>query len=66
MSSGIDQLVEMWASDDQFREDFRAEPETAVKDRGISLSDDQWEAIRGLDAADMSDAELQERVNKEG
>jgi hypothetical protein len=64
--SGFDAVVERWSTDDQFREDFRANPEAAIEGAGITLSDEERESVRSFDASSLSDAELQERVSKCG
>jgi DNA-directed RNA polymerase specialized sigma24 family protein len=62
--SGFDTAVERWSADEQFREDFRADPEAAIDAAGITLSDEERETVRSFDLSGLSDAELQERVNK--
>jgi hypothetical protein len=64
--SGFDALVERWSTDEQFREDLRADPESAINNAGIALDDKEWETVRSFDASSLTDAELQERVNKCG
>lgn len=62
--SGFDTAVERWSADEQFREDFRADPEAAIDAAGIKLSDEERETLRSLNVSSLSDAELQERVSK--
>ena len=64
--SGFDDVIERWANDEQFRDDFRADPEAALRDSGIELTDEEWEAVRTTDTSAMDDAQLQERIAKEG
>ena len=47
--SGFDDVIERWANDEQFRDDFRADPEAALRDSGIELTDEEWEAVRTTD-----------------
>ena len=64
--SGFDQLIERWANDEQFREDFRADPEATLREAGVELSEEEWESVRTMDTSSMDDSELQERIAKEG
>jgi hypothetical protein len=62
--SGFDATVERWSADEQFREDFRADPEAAIEAAGITLTDEERDTLRSMDVSSLSDAELQERVSK--
>jgi len=64
--SGFDDVIERWANDEQFRDDFRADPEAALRDAEIELTDEEWEAVRTTDTTSMDDSQLQERIAKEG
>lgn len=64
--SGFDGLVEHWSKDEQFREDFRADPEAAVAGAGVRLTDEEWDTIRSFNPALLTDEALQERVSKMG
>jgi hypothetical protein len=58
-----EQLLSRLTEDPDFREEFRADPEGAAAKRGIELSGDQRQALRGLDTG-ASDQELVERVSR--
>ena len=65
MSSGnIDQLIDRWYNDAAFRAAMRADPEGTLARCGIELSEDEREALRRLDAAQPTDAQLEERISK--
>ena len=62
----VDELMERWSVDEQFREDFRSNPTAAVEAAGGKLSDEDWEALRNLDLGGTSDEELKQRVSRGG
>jgi hypothetical protein len=62
----VDDLIERWSVDEQFRDDFRANPTAAVEAADGTLSDEEWEALRNLDLAGLSDEELKQRVSRAG
>jgi hypothetical protein len=62
--ASVDELIERWSVDEQFREDFRADPTGAVEAAGGQLSDEEWEALRNIDLAGTSDEELKQRVSR--
>ena len=61
--SQFDALVEKWTNDQAFREALRGNPEQAVADLGITLDDDERAALKSLDIASLSDAELEKRIS---
>ena len=65
MSSGnIDELIDRWYNDAEFRAALRADPEGTLARSGIELSDEVREALRGLDPTQPTDAQLEERISK--
>ena len=62
----VDELIERWSVDEQFRDDFRADPSAAVEAADGRLSDEEWEALRNLDLGGLSDEELKQRVSRAG
>ena len=61
----VETLMDRWMNEPQFREALRQDPEAAVKAVGVTLSDDEWAALRSIDW-NQSDDELQARVSKVG
>ena len=61
--AAVEELMEMWVSDEGFREDVRKDAETAIRNRGYDLDEDEWSAVRSIDW-NRSDEELRERVSK--
>lgn len=51
-------------ADPEFREKLLADPEGAVKEAGIELSDEQMEALKGMDREELEAglADLDERL----
>jgi hypothetical protein len=62
----MDQLVERWHGDAEFRAALRADPEGTLAREGIALSNAERAALRGLGLDRVSDAELEARISKEG
>jgi hypothetical protein len=63
--SGVEMLLDRWESDLTFREAIRHDPEAAVRASGVSLSDDEWGALRAIDWS-QSDEALSARTSKAG
>jgi hypothetical protein len=62
-STALDQIMERYANDPTFKAQLQANPEAAAKSAGITLTDEDRQALRGLDFS-LSDQELQQRVSK--
>ena len=63
--SGVEILLDRWESDTAFRAALRRDPEEAVKASGVSLSQDEWTALRAIDWS-QSDEALSSRASKAG
>jgi len=61
--SGVEILLDRWESDLTFRAAIRTDPEAAVRTSGVSLSDDEWAALRAIDWS-QSDEALSARASK--
>jgi hypothetical protein len=59
----IGELMDLWTNDPSFRAAMRHDPEATVRQRGVTLSEDEWAALRSVDWS-ASDEELQSRVSK--
>jgi hypothetical protein len=62
---GIEHLIDRWLNEPDFRARLRADPEGTVRDSGVELDADEWEALRGIDQG-LPDQELQTRVSRGG
>ncbi len=60
---GLEQIMERYTQDPAFKQQLQADPEAAAKAAGITLTDEDRAALRGLDFS-LSDQELQQRVSK--
>ena len=63
MSEGLEQLMDRWTSDAGLRTRLQSDPEAAIRETGIELDNEDWEALRSA-RFDLSDSALSERVNK--
>jgi hypothetical protein len=63
--SGVEILLDRWESDTAFRTALRTDPEAAVKASGVTLSDDEWAALRAIDWS-QNDEALSARASKMG
>ncbi len=61
-STALDQIMDRYTSDPAFKAQLQADPEAAAKSAGITLTDEDRQALRGLDFS-LSDQELQQRVS---
>lgn len=59
----VEHLLDAWGSDEQFRRRVQVDPQRAVADLGLSLTDDERAAIEHLDLS-LSDHDLATRVIK--
>ena len=59
----IEQLIERWLNEPKFRKAIRNDPEKAVRQTGIQLSEEEWLALRRLDWS-LSDEDLKTRIAK--
>ncbi len=57
------ELLDRWTNDSDFREQYQADPEQAIRSAGLELTDEDWLAVRSADF-ELSDAALAERINK--
>jgi hypothetical protein len=64
-AEGIEHLMDRWLNEPGFRVRLRADPEGTVREAGVELDADEWEALRGLDET-LPDQELQTRVSRGG
>src|SRR5205809_690985 len=62
-SDAANQLVDLWLNDPGFKERMLADPETAIRQSGLTLSDEDWAAVRTV-AAGLGDEELTTRISK--
>jgi hypothetical protein len=60
---GLLQLVDRWVNEPAFRAELRADPEAAVRNSGVELSEQEMSALRNVDWS-LSDEELESRVSK--
>ncbi len=61
----IEILMDKWMNEPAFREELKANPEDAVKNAGVTLSDDEMQTLNNVDWS-LSDEELQSRISKAG
>ncbi len=59
----LEELMDRWINDPAFREEFRADPESAVRNSGLMLSPEEWNDLRAMDVQ-LPDEELQPRVSR--
>lgn len=59
----IGALFERWVNDESFRKEFRRDPEGILNRQGISLTEDEWRAVRKIDW-NLPDQELKARISK--
>lgn len=59
----LEELLDRWLNDSDFRETYRSDPEIAVKDVGLTLSADEWAELRKIDTA-LPDEQLKPRVTR--
>lgn len=59
----MQELMDRWTSDADFREQYQSDPEQAIRSAGFNLSDEDWQAVRSANF-DLSDGRLPERINK--
>ena len=59
----VEHLLDAWANDEEFRRRMQVDPQAAVADLGISLTDDERAAIERLDLS-LTDDQLATRVIK--
>ncbi len=61
----IEILMDKWMNEPTFREELKANPKDAVKNAGVTLSDDEMQTLNNVDW-NLSDEELQSRISKAG
>jgi putative modified peptide len=59
-------LVERWTGDATFRAQMRQDPQAAIRDSGLNLTNDEMAAVTSIASENLSDQELQSRVSKYG
>lgn len=57
------QLIDKWMTDGEFRKLLRDNQEEAVRKCGVTLSPDEWAALKKIDWS-QSDEQLKSRINK--
>ena len=62
-SNALDQIMERYTQDPAFKARLQADPEAAARDAGITLDEEDRQALRGLDFS-LPDDQLQARVSK--
>ena len=61
----VEQLIDKWMNEPTFRKELRQDPEGTVRKTGVSLSQDEWSALRSVDC-NQTDEQLQSRANFAG
>jgi hypothetical protein len=61
----IEELIDRWMDDSAFRAAVRDDPEAAVREADLELTEDEWAALRRIDWT-LSDEELSSRASKMG
>ncbi len=59
----VGKLIDKWINDQEFRTQLRANPETAIKNTGVSLSQEELAAVMKIDWS-QNDQELQSLISK--
>jgi hypothetical protein len=60
------QLADQLLSDPELRELFKRDPEAAAQRAGVTLDDDDRQALQQLGVGDMDDEELVARISRRG
>ncbi len=63
VQNGVDQLVEKWLNDADFRERMKRDPEGTVKSCGILLDAEEWATVRNI-VMSISEEELRARISR--
>jgi len=61
----IEEMVDRWMNDLEFRQAVQRDAEAAVRAAGFELDADEWSALKAIDW-NMSDEELMTRSNMHG
>ncbi len=61
----VETLMDRWLNEPEFREALRQNPEGAVRQAGVELSEEEWAALRSVDWT-LPDDQLQARVSRFG
>ncbi len=61
--NALQELLNRWLDDAQFRDAFQADPQHAIQSSGIKLTPDEVAALEGAQW-NLSDGALTERANK--
>jgi hypothetical protein len=59
----VGKLIDQWMADANFRESMRKDPQAAIREMGIQLTDDELKALSQIDWQ-LSDEELQTRISR--
>ncbi len=59
----VEDLVDRWMNDPEFRDRMRQDPEATVRGSGADLDEQEWAALRAVDWT-MSDEELTSRASR--
>jgi len=62
-NKAVRQLMDLWINDPKFRNKMKSNPDAAVRDAGIRLTNEERAALRNVDWT-LSDEELQARASK--
>jgi len=62
-TTALEQIMERYTQDPAFKAQLQADPEAAAQAAGLTLTDDDRAALRGLDFS-LTDEQLQRRVSK--
>ena len=57
------QLIDKWMTDGEFRKNLRQDPAGTIKKCGLTLSAEDWTALKQIDWS-QSDEQLKSRINK--
>lgn len=60
------QLADQLLNDPELRELFKRDPEAAAERAGVTLDDDDRQALQQLGVGDMDDEELVARISRRG
>ena len=60
----IEQVMDRWSNDEDFRSAFTADPKAAVKAAGLELTDEEWTTVEASNLTEQGEHALKERVSK--
>lgn len=62
--SNLQEIYSEWQSNPKFREDFKKDPELALKEAGFDLSPEDFAKIRKALSNKSKDEKLDDRISK--